>query len=68
VTVPGLSLDAGVASAGLLVSTSVVRAEGGYALAVDVLVGFHVIGVNLGSSSRIKLAGLGPYLIPRIAK
>jgi hypothetical protein len=68
VAVPGLSLDAGVASAGLLVGTSLVRVEGGYALALDVLVGVHVIGVNLGPNSRIKLAGLGPFLIPRTGK
>jgi hypothetical protein len=67
--VPGLSLDAGgLASAGLLVATSLSReggGGGGYTLSVDVLLGLHLKGVDLGSGSRVKLAGLGPFSIPR---
>jgi hypothetical protein len=70
VAVPGLSLDAGgLASAGLLVGTAVVREggeQGGYAVAVDLLLGVHVIGVDLGKGSRVRLAQLGPFALPRL--
>jgi hypothetical protein len=70
VAVPGLSLDAGgLASAGLLVGTAIERSEeggGGYAVAVDVMLGIHVVGLDLGKGSRVKLAQLGPFVLPRM--
>lgn len=66
VAVPGLSLDAGgFASAGLLVSTSVLRVHDSYAITFDLTVGLHVAAVDLGSGSRVHLAKLGPFVIPR---
>jgi hypothetical protein len=68
VAVPGLSLDAGgLASAGLLVRTAIVRSEGGgYAVAVDVMLGIHVVGLDLGKGSKVKLVQLGPFVLPRV--
>jgi hypothetical protein len=52
------------------VGTAIVRSEegggGGYAVAVDVMLGIHVVGLDLGKGSRVKLAQLGPFVLPRV--